>query len=104
MLGLPILHPMDVQLQADLQAVIFLSETVLMLEQATGQEEPDIPVAPVVTPFEHGKPFVTEEEEKSLGTQMFNLHRWYIRMSNEEMKMFGVEYRDHNFFRREDDF
>ena len=52
---------MDVQLQADLQAPIFLSETGLTLEQATGQEEPDIPVAPVITPLEHGKPFVTKE-------------------------------------------
>ena len=78
--GLPVLH------QADLQAVIFLSETGLTLEQATGQEEADIPVAPILTPFEYGKPFVTEEEEKILGTQMFNLHRWYLRMSNDEGK------------------
>ena len=35
-----------------------------MLEQAIGQEEADIPVAPILTPFEYGKPFVTEEEEK----------------------------------------
>ena len=69
-----------------------------------GQEEPDIPVTPVITPFEHGKPFVTEEQEMSLGTQMYNLHRWYLRMSNDEMKMFGVKYRDHNFFHGEDDF
>ena len=68
-----------------------------------GQEE-DIPVAPVVTPFEHGKPFITEEQEMSLGTQMYNLHRWYLRMSNDELKMFGVKYRDHDFFRGEDDF
>ena len=83
--------------------VIFLSETGLTLEQATGQEEADIPVAPVLTPFEHGKSFVTEEEEKSLGTQMFNLHRWYLRMSNDEAKIFLVKYRDHDFFRGEDD-
>ena len=76
--GLPLLHPADVQHQADLQAAIFLSETGLTLEQAMGQEEPDIPVAPVLTPFEYGKSFVTEEEEISLGTQMFNLHRWYL--------------------------
>ena len=69
---LPVLH------EADLQAALFLSETGLMLEQATGQEEPDIPVAPVITPFEHGKSFVTEEQEMSLGTQMYNLHRWYL--------------------------
>ena len=75
-----------------------------MLEQDTGQDEPDIPVAPVITPFEHGKPFVTEKQEMSLGTQMFNLHRWYLRMSNDEGKMFGIKYRDHNFFRGEDDF
>ena len=64
-----------------------------------GQEELDIPVAPIITPFEHGKPFVTEEQEISLDTQMFNLHRWYLRMSNDEMKMFLVKYRDHDFFR-----
>ena len=74
---LPVQHPTDVQLQADLQAAIFLSKTGLTLEQATRQDEAaEILVAPVLTPFEHGKPFVTEEEEKSLGTQMFNLHRW----------------------------
>ena len=73
--GLPLLHQTDVQLQVNLQAAIFLFETGLTLEQTTGQEEADIPVAPVLTPFEHGKPYVTEEEEKSLGTQMFNLHR-----------------------------
>ena len=103
--GLPVLHPTDVQLQADLQAAIFLSETGLTLEQATGQDEAaEIPVAPVLTPFEHGKPFVTEEEEKSLCTQMFNLHRWYLRMSNDEGKMVLVKYRDHDFFCGEDDF
>ena len=84
--GLPLLHPTDVQLQADLQAAIFLSETGLMLEQTTWQEEANIPVAPVLTPLEHGKPFVTEEEEKSLGMQMFNLHRWYLRMAKDEGK------------------
>ncbi|KAG2561329.1 hypothetical protein PVAP13_8KG153904 [Panicum virgatum] len=102
--GFPLLHPTDVQLQADLQVAIFLSETGLTLEEAAGQVEAEIPVAPVLTPFQHGKPFVTEEEEKSLGTQMFNLHRWYLRMSNDEGKMFGIKYRDHDFFRGEDEF
>ena len=46
-----------------------------------GQVEVEIPVAPVLTPFQHGKPFVTEEEEKSLGMQIFNLHKWYLRMT-----------------------
>ena len=55
--GLPLLHPTDVQLQADLQAAIFLSETGLTLEEAMGQVEVEIPVAPVITPFQHGKPF-----------------------------------------------
>src|SRR6185312_7143080 len=57
--GLPLLHP------ADLQAAIFLSETGLTLEEATGHVEAKIPVARTITPFQHGKPFVTEEEEKS---------------------------------------
>ena len=49
--GLPVLHLTDVQLQTDLQVAIFLSQTGLTLEQATGQEEADIPVAPILTPF-----------------------------------------------------
>ena len=65
---LPVLHQADVQQQADLQAAIFLSETGLTLEEAMGQVEAEIPVAPILTPFEHGKPFVTGEEEKCLGT------------------------------------
>ena len=40
----------------------------------------------------------------SLGTQMFDLHRWYLRMSNYETKMFLVKYRDHDFYRGEHDF
>ena len=96
--------PDDEQLQADLQAAIFLSETGLTLEEATGQVEAEIPVSPVLTPFQYGKPFVTKEEEKSLGMQIFNLHRWYLRMSNDEGKIFGVKYRDRDFFRGEDNF
>ena len=40
----------------------------------------------------------------NLGTQMYNLHKWYMRMSSDETNMFGVKYRDHDFFRGEDDF
>ena len=60
--GLPVLHQADVQHQVDLQAAIFLSETGLTVEQATVQQEADIPIAPVLTPFEYGKPFVTKED------------------------------------------
>ena len=88
----------------DLHEAEFLAEIGLTLAQATGLME-DIPIAPVVNaPYEHGKPFVTEEEEVCLGTQMYNLHKWYLRMSNNETKMFGVKYCDHDFFRGEDDF
>ena len=46
----------------------FLAEIGLTLAQAMGVME-DIPVAPIVdVPYEHGKPFVTDEEEMSLGT------------------------------------
>ena len=83
---------------------IFISETGLTLEEATGHVEAKIPIARTITPFHHGKPFVTEKEEKSLGTQMFNLHRWYLRMAKDEGKIFGVKYHDHDFFRGEDDF
>ena len=86
-----VLDPLQLPRMPDLHEAELFAETELMLEQARGVEE-DIPVTPVVAPYEHGKPFVTEEEEKSLGTQMFNMHRWYLRMSNNEGKMFGVKY------------
>ena len=89
--------------QPNEQEAEFLRETKLTLDQAAGTA--DIPIAEVVAhPFKLGKPLFTEEEEINLGTQMFNLHRWYMRMSNEEMDMFGVKYRDHDFYRGEDDF
>ena len=58
---LPVLH------ESDLHKAQFLAETGLTLEQARGEEK-DIPVAPVVAPYEHGKPFVTEEQEMCLDT------------------------------------
>jgi len=89
--------------QLNEQEVEFLRETGFTLDQAIGTA--DIPIAEVIAiPFKLGKPLVTEEEEIKLGTQMFNLHKWYMRMSNEEMDMFGVKYRDHDFYRGEDDF
>ena len=81
---LPVLH------ETDLHAAQFHAETGLMLEQAVGRTD-DIPVAPVVAiPYKLRKPFVTEEGEISLGTQMYNLHKSYLRMSNDETDMFGV--------------
>jgi hypothetical protein len=37
---------------------------------------------------------------------MHRFHRWYLRMSkeNDPKQMFGVKYRDHDFFTGEDDF
>ena len=64
----------------------------------------DIPVTEVVgVPYEHEKPFVTKEQIR-LGTQMFKFHNWYLLKSKEEMKMFGVKYRDQDFFRGKDHF
>jgi len=74
--------------------------------QAARQTE-DIPFAEVVgLPYEYRKPFITEEaEEVNLGTQMFNFHRCYLKMSKEDTQMFGVKYHDHDFFSGgEDDF
>ena len=79
------LEPFRVPRLPDQHEAQFLAETGLTLEQARGVEE-DIPVTPVVAPYEHEKPFVTEEQEMSLVIQMFNLHRWYLRMSNDEGK------------------
>ena len=84
--------------------VEFLQETGLTLELAEGRME-DIPRAEVVAvPYKHGKPFVTDEEEISLGTKMYNLYEWYMQMSRKEMNMFGVKYPNPDFFRGEDDF
>ena len=49
----------------------FLLEIGLTLEQAAGRTD-DIPVAPVVAvPYKLRKPFVTEEGEISLGTEIY---------------------------------
>ena len=57
----------------NIHVVEFLAETGLMLAQAMGAME-DIPVAPiVVVPYEHGKPFVTEEEKIRPGMQMSSI-------------------------------
>ena len=70
------LEPLQVPTMPNIQVAKFLPETGLMLAQAVGATE-DIPVSPIVAvPYEHGKPFVTEEDEMCLGTQMFNLHKW----------------------------
>ena len=70
--------------QPDQHETEFLRETGLTHEQVAGATE-DIPIAKVVAfSLKLGKPFVTEEEEINLGTQVFNLHKWYMRMSNDE--------------------
>ena len=52
-----------------------MHETGFTREQTAGKTD-DIPVAKVVVvPYKHGKPFVIDEEEISLGTQMYNLHK-----------------------------
>ena len=98
------IEPLSVPREPNQIQVEFLREMGLTLEQAEGRTE-DIPTAPVVNiPFNLEKPFVTEEEEINLGTQMFNLHRWYMRKSNDEGTMFEVKYCDQDFFPGEDDF
>jgi hypothetical protein len=85
--------------------VEFLQETGLTLELAEGRME-DIPRAEVVAVpyYKHGKPFVTYEEQINLGTQMYNLNKWYMHMSRKEMNMFEVKYSDQDLFRGEDEF
>ena len=69
--------------QPNEQAAEFLRETGFTLDHAAGTA--DIPIAIVVAhPFKLGKPLVTEEDEIKLGTHMFNLHKWYMRMCNEK--------------------
>jgi hypothetical protein len=62
-----ILEPLRVQMDKEKHVTEFMQGTRFTYAQAAGQE--DIPVAQVVgLPFDYGKPFVTNEEEKSLGT------------------------------------
>jgi len=63
-------------------------------------EMEDIPVAEVFDlPYEHGKPFIIEQEI-GLHMQMFKFHKWYdLRMT-----LFGVKYRDQDFFHGQSDF
>ena len=82
----------------------FIHETGLTYEQVAVKTQ-DIPVAKVAAvPLKCGEPFVTKEEETTLGMQMYNFRKWYLIKSKEEMTMFAVKYHDKDFFRGEDDF
>ena len=61
---------------------------------STGQTD-DIPIARVVgLLYKHGKSLIIEEVEIGLGTHMSKFHQWYLQKSKEEMRMFGLKYRD----------
>ena len=78
------LHPLVAPKLQDQHMVEFLQETGLTLELAEGRME-DIPRAEVVVvPYKHGEPFVTQEEEITLGMQMFNFHKLYLQKLKEE--------------------
>jgi hypothetical protein len=71
--------------------------------QAAGQTD-DLPIATVVgLPYHHGKPFVIDEEEMKLDTQMFKFHRWYLLLLKKGQVIFGLKYHDHDFFPRDDE-
>jgi hypothetical protein len=78
-------------------------QTRFTYAQATVQTD-DIPITTVVSlSYKHGKPFVTDEEEFKLETQMFKFHQWYQQQSKEGQVMFGLKYHDHDFFRGDDE-
>jgi hypothetical protein len=89
-----IFEPLQVQTDKEKHAMEFMQETGFTYEQAAKQTD-DNPFAEVVgLPYEYGKPFITDDEEISLGTQMHKFYRWYLQISKEEdpLYMFGVKY------------
>jgi hypothetical protein len=82
----------------------FLEEMGFTIEQATGQDD-ELPIASVaVHPYEHKKPFITDEEFINLPTQMHAFHKLYLERSKVGQYTFGVKYRHHDFFHGDDDF
>jgi hypothetical protein len=82
----------------------FLEEMGFTIEQATVQDD-YLPITTVAAhPYEHGKPFVTDEEFINLPTQMRAFHKLYMEHLKAGQYMFGVKYGHHDFFRVEDEF
>jgi hypothetical protein len=82
----------------------FLEETGFTIEQATGQDD-EIPIAFIAAhPYEHGRPFVTDEEFINLPTQIHAFHKLYMECLKAGQYKFGVKYRHHDFFHVDDDF
>jgi hypothetical protein len=80
-----------------------LEETGFTHGQATGQD--DIPITTVASfPYEHGKPFVTDQEFINLPTQMRAFHKLHLEHSKAGEYTFGVKYRHHDFFHGDNDF
>lgn len=68
-------------------------------------EEMDFPVADVVSTwqkFEHGKPLWDPTKESQLSTQMYLLHKWYIRACERGQVSFGVRVRQEHWSRGTD--
>ena len=62
----------------------------------------EIPKASVRWPFKMGQPLVLPELVKELPTQMYKLHEWYMKKSNNDMTMVAIKIRDDDYFCGED--
>ncbi|RLN08007.1 transposon protein, putative, CACTA, En/Spm sub-class [Panicum miliaceum] len=58
----------------------------------------------VAHPYEHGKPFATDEEFLNIPTQMRAFHNLYMERSNAGQQKFGVKYLNHDSYRGAVDF
>ncbi len=61
-----------------------------------------ISLAEVKYQFELGKPLVKLEQVKTLPTQMYRFHQWYIEMTTNGRQMFGARIRNTDFFQGDD--
>uniref|UniRef100_A0A0D9W5V8 Uncharacterized protein n=1 Tax=Leersia perrieri TaxID=77586 RepID=A0A0D9W5V8_9ORYZ len=82
-----------------------MKETGLSLAKVTGQKSPPkyvIKAGEEKWKYKYGEPLVRPDLVRSLLTQMFKLHRWYIEACKEGTQFINVKIKDEHYFRGED--
>uniref|UniRef100_A0A0D9XUB8 Ubiquitin-like protease family profile domain-containing protein n=1 Tax=Leersia perrieri TaxID=77586 RepID=A0A0D9XUB8_9ORYZ len=82
-----------------------MKETGLSLAEITGRKSPPkhvIKAGEEKWKYKYGEPLVRPDLVRSLPTQMFKLHRWYIEACKECTRFINVKIKDEHYFRGED--
>jgi hypothetical protein len=89
----------DPQQQDMEEAAKLAAEMGVTIAELLGEQDVNIPKAPVVPTYELGMPFVTQERSAELPTAMRSLHNWYLRVVKEGRIMIVAKVPEEYYFR-----